>query len=125
MNKPSWKGVNASLAQQRREKQKADEESRRACGNAYEMGKHSAESRYSCKTYKSRVEMRCCDMILPFEERMKIAKENLARELAKQIINDIYIDHDKLPYDGEVWTAMIPVGKIERLIIDNGWAIWR
>lgn len=71
--------------------------------------------------------MRCCDMVLPFEERLKIAKENLARGLSKQIINDIYIDHDKLPYpyDGEVWTAMIPIGKIEPLVFGNGCAIWR
>ncbi|MBR3346295.1 MAG: hypothetical protein IKG37_04385 [Solobacterium sp.] len=123
--RPELSALNASLAYQRRERQKAEEESRKECEKAYGRGLRSAESRYSCKTYKSRVEMRCCDMVLPFEERMKIAKENLARELAKQIINDIYIDHDKLPYDGEVWTAMIPVGKTERLIIDNGWAIWR
>lgn len=125
MSKTRWKKINASLANQRREKQKAEEESQKACESAYKRGCRSAESRYYCKTYKSRVEMRCCDMVLPFEERLKIAKENLARDLSKQIVNDIYIDHEKLPFDGEVWTAVIPVGKIERLIIDNGWATWR
>lgn len=126
MNNPRWKKVNASIAQRSREKKKAEEETRKACENAYGRGLRSAESKYLCKTYKSRVEMSRSDMLLlPFEERMKIAKEIIGRDLSKQIVNDIYLDHEKLPFDGEVWTAMIPVGKIERLEFDNGWAIWR
>ena len=113
--------MNASIAQRRREKQKAEEESRRACGIAYDRGLHSASSRFSAKTYGAQFTTPYVCMTLPFEERLKIAKESLATELAKLIINDIDIDHERNLLDREVWTARIPIGKIERIAMYGWW----
>ena len=120
MNNPRWKKVNASIAQRRREKQKADEENRKACGIAYDRGRQSERSRFSTKTYGVQFTTPYACMTFPFEERMTIAKESLATELAKLIINDIDIDHERNLLDREVWTARIPIGKIERIAV-YGW----
>ncbi len=117
MNRPKWKSANAErLVKQRIEKQRKKEISR-AFEDGYRCGKRVPVA--DCKTYKCEFMLGNHDLIYPFETRMEVAKERLARMLAEHIINDMELGHE-IRYGNEVWTAMVPVGKTERVVVSRG-----
>lgn len=119
--RPELKVLNAHLAKKRAEKKQADREKNECYMHGYRNGMSRRPKEPGCRVYKATFHINGEDkFMMPFAERMEVAKRRLAAQLADILIEEMEIEHETVPYmDGEVWKAQIAIGKIERQIWDR------
>ena len=113
-NRPCWKAVNAQIRKNQAEKKAHKAETDEAYKQGLEDRRLFNERMGYTQTFKGQYALTSeWDLKLPFEVRMKAAKEAIARQFAKKLEKEMSFEHvrENLGTYTETWYGRITIVK--------------